>query len=1220
MVFAMIAIVTTLTYITYSMNTLDRFNQVIMVQNEENIDQLNEEFAIVDVRISSDDKFNIVVQNTGNIPINLQRLWITYPNNSDDEDEKYDINEMITPGGTAYDVGGSLALLTYDPAKSYSMKLITERGNTKEFLINSIGDEAIYMQLHATPHLVPQKFTTTITLEVVNNMSNNGMLLNIQPKMTDVIGTVNYEKVLGPMPEIYPTLRTGDVATFKWVYSLDGLDDDSLLFNATLENARQGNYVDTTAKVKDILSALSAGSSISALGIDTPNFIGDRLIFHEETADTPDPSKYQMSHAGPDGAGGGESIDFEGNTDGYSWFTQIVTQDIEIYSGSWYGNFRYFSDPLPPSLMVEPHTDDMMVDMIFHFEDNADIYDSTSNTGGLVKNGNPIQVSDGPWTGSNYYILNGIDDRFDSAGVVDMHNNIKKAPDTTALWFRTDTKTSDEREVLLRIDEGDVGYTADYYTIMMNDGTPSSNRGKIIFEYDTAEGSSTTTCISNNKLDDNLWHHAIAVRPQDDHCKLYIDGQLNDQQTPNYPNSESVDTDSTWHVGSNGIVGTEYYKGDIDAIFHWNDRALSDQEVLDLYNQNYGKAASIFHIAINRTDSFGNDPLSSTPVIIDSIDSKLPFIDPKGNNISLGPQPTPWFDTDWQFRKKITIDKTKVIDGPHTNFPVLISISSDSDLAAKAQSDGADIVITLKDGQTKLDHEIEKFDGSTGKLVLWVEVPNLLSSSDTVLYMYYGNDETGDQQNVAGTWNSNYMMVQHLNEENAKKNGYLDSTSNNNDGQGGGGSGGKVPKDVAGKIGVAQDFDGKKHYIDIADSSSLHQNDFTLETWFNGDNVASGSHLMGKQMGGGNFNSYIFYFATTGSMRFHSAPSGGGWCCPTDAPGISSGSWYHVAVTKSGTTIKMYLNDIEVASTSNNPTALGFDANSLLLGADNNAGGTMFWDGKIDEVRLSDIARSAGWLNTEFNNQNSPSTFFTSGVEETEDDGGGSSGAIDPSDDTLYPLQDPLPYSVILGDKEIKAGERMKFFMNYTGGLDINLRFDDMSMGVDSSGLQFQAPPDPPFPSYFTYSTSETLKVTISNDGPYGVWLTSPGTRVVFDNPIENFTSYGAIICSVNSTHWFDPGFECGNITSHTESNKNTDVDELRDSTYIPVDNVAVLYFHSPPKDRPDAKVVPFGSGNIEIIETGNYRTYLYINGYDETGRPFIRQLDLGLVNVKNDS
>ena len=51
----------------------------------------------------------------------------------------------------------------------------------------------------------------------------------------------------------------------------------------------------------------------------------------------------------------------------------------------------------------------------------------------------------------------------------------------------------------------------------------------------------------------------------------------------------------------------------------------------------------------------------------------------------------PWWDTDWSYRKEITIDHTKVA-ASLVNFPVLISFASDADLASKAQDDGDDIV------------------------------------------------------------------------------------------------------------------------------------------------------------------------------------------------------------------------------------------------------------------------------------------------------------------------------------------------------------------------------------------------------------------------------------------------------------------------------------------------------------------------------------------------
>ena len=36
-----------------------------------------------------------------------------------------------------------------------------------------------------------------------------------------------------------------------------------------------------------------------------------------------------------------------------------------------------------------------------------------------------------------------------------------------------------------------------------------------------------------------------------------------------------------------------------------------------------------------------------------------------------------WYSS-WQLRKAITIDATKVSSGPHTNFPVLVNLTSDA--------------------------------------------------------------------------------------------------------------------------------------------------------------------------------------------------------------------------------------------------------------------------------------------------------------------------------------------------------------------------------------------------------------------------------------------------------------------------------------------------------------------------------------------------------------
>ena len=137
-----------------------------------------------------------------------------------------------------------------------------------------------------------------------------------------------------------------------------------------------------------------------------------------------------------------------------------------------------------------------------------------------------------------------------------------------------------------------------------------------------------------------------------------------------------------------------------------------------------------------------------------------------------------WWNCSWSYCKKITIDSTKVQSG-QTDFPVLIYRSSDDDLKANAQSDGSDIAFVDANNATQYKHEIEKYDSSTGELVAWVKVSSLSSSSDTILYMYYGNPTCGSQQDLTNSWDSNFEMVQHLNESGAT---LYDSTSNNNDG------------------------------------------------------------------------------------------------------------------------------------------------------------------------------------------------------------------------------------------------------------------------------------------------------------------------------------------------------------------------------------------------------------------------------------------------------
>ncbi|MEE8060684.1 MAG: DUF2341 domain-containing protein [Gemmatimonadales bacterium] len=348
---------------------------------------------------------------------------------------------------------------------------------------------------------------------------------------------------------------------------------------------------------------------------------------------------------------------------------------------------------------------------------------------------------------------------------------------------------------------------------------------------------------------------------------------------------------------------------------------------------------------------------------------------------------------DWNFRKKITIDSTKV-PSDQTNFPVLISLT-DSDLAADAQDDGDDIVFTAADGVTQLSHEIEKFDGTTGELVAWVKVPNLSSSVDTVLYMYYGHATTSSQENSTDVW-TGYVGVWHLQEDPGPGNpgDIKDSTSYANHGTA------DASMDSADQVpGVANgsfDLDGTDDFVQVSSSASLNPSTtVTVEAWYNLDTcstdavglVSKGDGVMNNTGTSVRYALWIEGDGTTCSNndttfcvntpKWGTSPE---TCIEVNNSGIG-GAWTQLVGTYDGVQIRLYQDGALIGSQAYTAAISGGATSDVTIGTGYDTAGQDV-DGKIDEVRISSVARSADWITTAYNNQNSPSTFYTVGSEE----------------------------------------------------------------------------------------------------------------------------------------------------------------------------------------------------------------------------------------------
>lgn len=342
-----------------------------------------------------------------------------------------------------------------------------------------------------------------------------------------------------------------------------------------------------------------------------------------------------------------------------------------------------------------------------------------------------------------------------------------------------------------------------------------------------------------------------------------------------------------------------------------------------------------------------------------------------------------WYNSSWLYRKTITIHHgAGGVTANQTSFPVLVAMTAaqdKTDLHSHARSDGFDILFTSSDSVTKLSSEREKFDSSTGELEAWVNVPSVSGTVDTVIYMYYGNAGSCDQtlascdgtNNATHVWDTNYKAVMHM----AETSGTTSPDSST--------AGNTITKVSAikpnpttlGEIDGAQSFNGSDDYESIA-TSNFPTADFTWELWIKPTDD--------------NFR-YIFEWETD-TYHFLIEPGGVmavdfGTAKPTSTSTITLNAWNHVVATRTSGTVHYYINGSQDATSFSDSTTLthtctayiGVDAGGCstpITGANN-------FPGIMDEVRVSNIARTSTWIATEYNNHVAPYTFYSVGAETT---------------------------------------------------------------------------------------------------------------------------------------------------------------------------------------------------------------------------------------------
>jgi len=322
----------------------------------------------------------------------------------------------------------------------------------------------------------------------------------------------------------------------------------------------------------------------------------------------------------------------------------------------------------------------------------------------------------------------------------------------------------------------------------------------------------------------------------------------------------------------------------------------------------------------------------------------------------------------WTKRVKLTINHSD-IDSNLSNFPVLVYLSNasgpaDDDVSFvfdELQSDAnrQKIAVTTSNGTTQCYVEIERWDTATEQAWLWVKGPNISSTTDTELYLYYDRDNSDNTAYVGdvnaipteSVWDTHFLGVYHF--EQAPNGTIYDSTSNNVDL---GSYGSMSASDlVAGVIGNAIRFDGSNDRLDSLNQITFE--DFTFEAWGRADTWSNWKTILAPDGDARDF------CTNAGTLTFWDGGK------HTIGPILSGTDWKYVVTryndTASGDRLRGFV-DGSITSQPANPSYASISAVVRVASCLYWGSYVDFWDGTLDEIRISNTARSEAWIKASY--------------------------------------------------------------------------------------------------------------------------------------------------------------------------------------------------------------------------------------------------------------
>jgi hypothetical protein len=338
----------------------------------------------------------------------------------------------------------------------------------------------------------------------------------------------------------------------------------------------------------------------------------------------------------------------------------------------------------------------------------------------------------------------------------------------------------------------------------------------------------------------------------------------------------------------------------------------------------------------------------------------------------------------WHYSRAVVLSAgatgADISDDVH-DFPVLVRLNAGNFAFSQAGTNGEDLRFLKSDG-TPLPFEIERWDAANSRAEVWVKVDTVRARNNSQnIVMYWGNSNAASASNSAAVFDTanGVQGVWHL--AGTGNTTSCDATINHYDGT----PTGMTPASaVQGIIGTAQDFDGSSSYITMANTANGKLNfpqngTYSMSLWVYADTIDATLHVIAGK-GHEQYYTKIKCFGNNrAAWEFVEFQDQQGWEFTVDSipPSPGSKTWVNIVGVRDGTQQLLYVNGSLVNSST--PLMAGNYArntgDNFMIGRyarrvtiPTNEGWCYF-DGKVDEVRVSSVVPSADWIKLCYMNQ-----------------------------------------------------------------------------------------------------------------------------------------------------------------------------------------------------------------------------------------------------------